>query len=184
MWGRVLDFLTTWTTTAHPSSFRSALAISSLLDTTKVPLLRVQPQSFSPFPGGTPCRGLWGGRGAAAAAATGDRGSCGGDGRAPCPFFPTVCRAWAGLFRGPAGAERRPQVWLQRAFRVPALSGGAADAHEALERRLQVVRSFNAANAARSLQVSPEAAAAGLDPFQVKPLFSLFGRKVCRGGAP
>jgi len=49
----------------------------------------------------------------------------------------------------------------------PSAGGTEAAAHYSLQQRLQVVRSFNAANAARSLQVSPDAVLAGLDPFQV-----------------
>lgn len=50
----------------------------------------------------------------------------------------------------------------------PSAGGTEAAAHLSLRQRLQVVRSYNAANAARSLQVSPDAALAGLDPFQVR----------------
>jgi hypothetical protein len=49
----------------------------------------------------------------------------------------------------------------------PSAGGTEAAAHYSLQQRLQVVRSFNAANAARSLQVSSDAVVAGLDPFQV-----------------
>jgi hypothetical protein len=75
-----------------------------------------------------------------------------------------VCKSWSKLFQGVEGYHRRPKAWLKQAFNIDAIT--ESEATKSLKKRLQIVRSFNAANAPRAIQISSLARAAGLDLFQ------------------